>query len=170
MSINVAVISGNIAREPELKRTPKGTPILTFTLGFSERRPNEETGEWEERSNFIGCTMFGNRAEALAPYLHKGSHVGVRGTLRYSSWERDGIRRSKIEIVIDQIDFYSSRTASAQSGSESSQTAPAPEPSIPAPVPAQPTQAPVAIQDEIDRTFANAPLPDPDLYDEDIQF
>lgn len=168
MSINVAVVSGNIAREPELKHTPKGTPILTFTLGFSERRPNDETGEWEDRSNFIGCTMFGNRAEGVAPYLHKGSHIGVRGPLRYSSWERDGIRRSKIEIVIDQIDFYSSRTVAAPASAN--QPAPAPEPVAPAAAPVQATQAPAAIQDEIDRTFANAPLPDPDLYDEDIQF
>ena len=64
---------------------------------------------------FVDCTMFGNRAEAIARYLTKGSKVAVEGKLRYSSWERDGQRRSKLEVVVDEIEFLS-RSASPAAG------------------------------------------------------
>ncbi len=72
-------------------------------MAVNDRRRNPQTGEWEDYPNFVDCTMFGTRAEAVSRYLSKGSKVAIEGKLRYSSWERDGQRRSKLE-VIDFVD------------------------------------------------------------------
>lgn len=107
MAINRVNISGNLTRAAELRCTAGGTQVLAFGVAVNDRRRNPQTGEWEDHPNFVDCTMFGNRAEAIARYLTKGSKVAVEGKLRYSSWERDGQRRSKLEVVVDEIEFLS---------------------------------------------------------------
>ncbi len=95
MSINRAIISGNLTRDPELRRTQSGMAIMSFGVAVNDRRRNSQTGEWEDYANFIDCTMFGNRAESLANILAKGMKVAIEGKLRWSQWERDGQKRSK---------------------------------------------------------------------------
>lgn len=108
MSINRVVISGNLTRDPELKATNSGTHVLTFGVAVNDRRRNQQTGEWEDVPNFIDCTMFGARAESLHRYLSKGTKVAIEGKLRYRAWEaQDGSRRSKLEVVVDEIEFLS---------------------------------------------------------------
>lgn len=105
MSINRVVVSGNLTRDPELRVTPGGTQVLGFGVAVNDRRRNQQTGEWEDCPNFIDCTMFGNRAEALSRILRKGMKVAIEGKLRYSSWEdkNGGGRRSKVEIIPDEV-------------------------------------------------------------------
>lgn len=107
MSINRVVISGNLTRDPELRHTQSGMAVMGFGVAVNERRKNQSTGEWEDCPNFIDCTMFGARAEAVSKLLSKGAKVAVEGRLRYSSWERDGQRRSKVEVLIDEIELMS---------------------------------------------------------------
>lgn len=107
MSINKVLASGNLTRDPELHQTAGGMPILSFTIAVNDRRRNQQSGEWEDYANYIDCTMFGNRAQSLSDYLSKGTKVAIEGKLRYSSWEKDGVRRSKIEVVIDELEFMS---------------------------------------------------------------
>ena len=107
MSINKYICTGNLTREPEIRRTQSGMAILTFGVAVNDRRKNGQTGEWEDYANFIDCTMFGNRAESLSNYLHKGMKVAIEGKLRYESWERDGQKRSKIGVIVDEIEFMS---------------------------------------------------------------
>ena len=97
MSINRVNISGNLSRDPELRMTSGGTQVLSFGVAVNDRRRNPQSGEWEDYPNFVDCTMFGARAEAVSRYLSKGSKVAIEGKLRYSSWERDGQRRSKLK-------------------------------------------------------------------------
>lgn len=111
MSINTCTISGNLTRDPELRATASGTEILGFSVAVNDRRRNPQTGEWEDHPNYIDCTMFGSRASALANILHKGSGVTVQGKLRWSQWERDGQKRSKIEVVVDEIALHDKRGA-----------------------------------------------------------
>lgn len=105
MSINKVVISGNLTRDPELRATASGTKVLAIGLAVNERRKNPQTGEWEDAPNFVDCTMFGNRAESVSQFLRKGSKVCVEGRLHYSSWERDGQKRSKLEVMVDDIEL-----------------------------------------------------------------
>ena len=124
MSINRVTITGNLTRDPELRTAHNGTAILSLGVAVNDRRKNPQSGEWEDYPNFVDCTMFGTRAEAVNRYLGKGSKVAIEGKLRYSSWERDGQRRSKLEIVVDEIEFMS------RDGAVSRAAAPSDEPEV----------------------------------------
>ena len=199
MSINRVMISGNLTRDPELRQTQGGTTILSFGVAVNDRRRNQQTGEWEDYPNFIDCVMFGTRAEALNRILSKGMKVAIEGKLRYSSWEREGQRRSKIEVIVDEIEFMSSRQGgqgmqsgqNMQGGQAYGGGAPQyVQPTYAAPAPPQPTyavpaqqtqyvqQAPQApqrtpevqpMQPQLQAQGASVP-PSPDVYDEDIPF
>lgn len=115
MSINIVNISGNLTRDSEIRRTQGGTAILVFGVAVNDRRKNQQTGEWEDYPNFVDCTMFGTRAEKLAGMLTKGTKVCILGKLRYMSWEKDGQKRSKIEVIVDDIELMSRREAASAS-------------------------------------------------------
>ena len=106
MSINKVTISGNLTRDMELRSTASGLAIGGFSVAVNDRRKNK-TGEWEDYPNFIDCTLFGSRAEKLQPYLVKGTKVAISGKLSWSQWERDGQKRSKIEVIVDELEFMS---------------------------------------------------------------
>ena len=109
MSINRCNISGNLTRDPEMRALRNGTQVLSFGVAVNDRRKNPQTGDWEDYPNFIDCTMFGSRAEAVSRYLANGTKVAIEGKLRYSSWEKDGQRRSKLEVIVDEIELMSQR-------------------------------------------------------------
>lgn len=106
MSINRVAISGNLTRDPDLRSTRGGTAVLSFSVAVNDRRKNQ-SGEWEDYPNYVDCTMFGRRAESVGRYLSKGSKVAIDGKLRYSSWEKDGQKRSKLEVIVEEIEFLS---------------------------------------------------------------
>ena len=109
MSLNKVFISGNLTRSPELRATSGGTSVLDFGVAVNERRRNLQTGEWEDHANFVSCAMFGKRAEAVEKFLSKGAKVAIEGKLRYSSWEKDGQKRSTLSVIVDEIEFMSRR-------------------------------------------------------------
>lgn len=168
MSINRVTISGNLTRDPELRATPNGSAVLRFGMAVNDRRRNAATGEWEDVPNFVDCVVFGNRAEPLSRFLSKGSKVFVEGKLRYSSWEKDGQRRSKLEVVVDEVEFASTnRNQGEQNGGgyansggyTNSGTAPSNGYSQ-----GYNASAPVAAQPPV------ATPSDDDVYDQDIPF
>ena len=107
MSINRVIISGNITREPDMRRTASGMAILTIGVAVNDRRKNPMTGEWEDAANFVDCTVFGKRAESLSGMLQKGTKVAIEGKLRWSQWEKDGQKRSKLEVIVDELELMS---------------------------------------------------------------
>lgn len=109
MSINKVMITGNLTRDPELRATPSGTSVLSFGVAVNDRRKNQQTGEWEDRPNYIDCTVFGARADALNRYLSKGTKVAIEGKLQWHQWEKDGQKRSKIDVIVDDLEFMTSR-------------------------------------------------------------
>lgn len=109
MSINKAVVTGNLTRDAELRSTAGGMSVANFSVAVNERMKNSQTGEWEDRPNYLDCTMFGKRAESLAQYLVRGTKVAVEGRLRWSQWEKDGQKRSKVEIVVDELELMTAR-------------------------------------------------------------
>lgn len=126
MSINRVSISGGLTRDCELRRTQSGAAILTFSVAVSDRRKNPKTGEWESYPNYVDCIMFGQRAEKVAQYIGKGSKVCIDGKLRWSSWKdkQTNANRSKLEVVVDDIEFMSrqgdSKAQHQQQGQQSS--------------------------------------------------
>jgi single-strand DNA-binding protein len=141
MSINRVLVSGNLTRDPELRATASGMPVLGIGIAVNDRRKSQSTGEWEDYPNFIDCTMFGTRAESVSRFLSKGAKVAIEGKLRWSQWERDGQKRSKIEVIIDEIEFLSARS---EGGAH--------------PAPASTREASIP------------PAPEVTVYDEDIPF
>ncbi len=119
MSINSVNLVGNLTRDPELRRTSNDAAVLSFSVAVNDRRKNSHTGQWEEVANFVDCTMFGARADAVSTKIHKGSKVAIMGRLHYSSWERDGQRRSKLDVVVDDIEFLSPKDNSSDYEPES---------------------------------------------------
>lgn len=105
MSINRVNISGNLTRDSELRSANNGTAILNFSVAVNDRRKNPQTGEWEDVPNYVDCVVFGTRANALHRMLKKGTKVAIEGKLRWSSWEKDGQRRSKLEVIVDELEL-----------------------------------------------------------------
>ena len=105
MTINKAIITGNLTRDAELRSTGGGLSVANFAVAVNERVKNNSTGEWEDRANYIDCTMFGRRAEALAQYMTTGTKVTIEGKLRGSQWEKNGEKRSKVEVVVDEVEL-----------------------------------------------------------------
>ena len=119
MSINKVVITGNLTRDPELRETPSGFQVLSFGVAVNDRRRNPQTQQWEDYANFVDCTMFGNRAASVSRFLSKGSKVAIEGKLRWSQWQaQDGSKRSKLEVVVDEIEFMTSRDGGQQQGNQ----------------------------------------------------
>lgn len=149
MSMNTCALSGRLTRDGELRNTQGGMAILSLGLAVDERKRNPQTGEWESSPMFFDLVMFGNRATSLAQYLVKGTSVSVQGHLKQSSWERDGQKRSKVEVIVDEIEFSRPQGQRQQ----------APQPSRQPQQQFYPNQAPMGYQ-----------APQQAMYDEDLPF
>lgn len=117
MSINQVSITGNLTREPELRNTQNGTAVMSFGIAVNDRRKNA-SGNWEDVPNFFECVTFGNRATALGDILTKGMKVSIAGKLRYSSWEKDGQKHSKVDIIANEVEIMQNRKPQQQQQQE----------------------------------------------------
>lgn len=97
--INKSILIGRLTRDVEAKSTSGGTTFARFSLASNYSQKKGET--WEEKANFIDCVAWGKSAENFARYVRKGSRVCVEGALRWSSWEKDGVKHSKTEIMVE---------------------------------------------------------------------
>jgi single-strand DNA-binding protein len=109
--INHVVLVGRLTRDPELAHTPGGTPVLRLGLAVNGRQ-KDEMGNWVDKPNFFDVKVFGNQAEMLSQHLAKGRRIGVDGRLDWSSWESEGQKRSKVEVVAQSVQFLDSRVDS----------------------------------------------------------
>ena len=103
-SLNRVVLIGNLTRDPELKYTPSGSPVAKFGLAVNRTYTNKQ-GEKVQGVDFIDIVTWAKLAELCAEYIHEGSPVAIEGRLQYSSWETDGQKRSKIEVVAENVQF-----------------------------------------------------------------
>ena len=124
MSINRVEISGNLTRDCEVRTLPSGNAAIEFGVAVNDRRKNNATGEWEDVPNFVDCTVFSKSEKHerwLSNALLKGTKVAVAGRLRYSQWEKDGQRRSKLSVVVDEIEVMSGRAEGEGGAAETPQ-------------------------------------------------
>ena len=111
---NSVTMVGNCTRDPELRFTSSGQAVATFGLAVNRRWQNRQTNEWEEQVSFFDVTCWQQMAENVAESVTKGTRVVVSGRLDQRSWEtQDGDKRSKIEVVADEV-APSLRYATAQ--------------------------------------------------------
>lgn len=104
MYLNKAFIIGNLTRDPELRSLPSGVQVATFGVA-TNRVWKDKDGAKQESAEFHNIVVFGRQAETTAQYLKKGSSVLVEGRLQTRSWESDGVKKYRTEIVADRIQF-----------------------------------------------------------------
>ena len=104
MYLNKAMIYGNLTRDPEMKALPSGMQVCSFSVA-TNRSYNDRDGKRQEAVEYHNVTSFGKQAEVIAKYLTKGSGVYVEGRLQTNSWEKDGVKQYRTEIVVDKFEF-----------------------------------------------------------------
>lgn len=107
MYINKAIIAGNVTRDPELKSLPSGIKIATFSVATNRFWKDATTGERKEMAEYHNIVVFGRQAENCAQYVKKGSQVSVIGRIQTRSWEQDGQKKYRTEIVAEDVQFGS---------------------------------------------------------------
>lgn len=123
-SLNQVTLMGNLTRDPELRQTPNGQSVTSFSLALN-RSYKDASGEWQEVTDYIDIVCWGPLAERVAQYLSKGRRSLVQGRLQSRSWEQDGQKRSKVEVLANDVTFLDGRGAdgdSATSANESEET------------------------------------------------
>lgn len=104
MNINKVLICGNLTRDPELKAIPSGTHVATFGVA-TNRVYKDAKGMRQEQSDFHNIVVWGKQAENCAQYLKKGQTVFVEGRLQTRSWDKDGQKQYRTEIIADSVQF-----------------------------------------------------------------
>jgi single-strand DNA-binding protein len=102
-AINRVVLTGGLTRDPELRHTPDGTPVVTMRLGFTTVHLVE--GEWRERPNYIDVETWATQAENAAKYLARGSQIAVDGRLQWSEYETNGRKRQVHKVVAEMVQY-----------------------------------------------------------------
>jgi single-strand DNA-binding protein len=130
---------GNLTRDPELRQTPTGQNVTSFSLALN-RSYKDSSGEWKEVTDYVDVVCWATLAERVAQYMSKGRRCLVQGRLQSRSWEQDGNKRSKVEVLANDVTFLDSRggsddnpapsnNASDDAGSTKSKGAGKPKPS-----------------------------------------
>ena len=104
MYFNKAFIIGNLTRDPELRSLPSGIQVATFSVA-TNRVWKDKEGVKQESADFHNVVVFGRQAETTAQYLKKGSMVLVEGRMQTRSWEQEGVKKYRTEIVADRVQF-----------------------------------------------------------------
>lgn len=107
-SVNQVILMGNLTRDPELRQTPSGQSVCSFSLALN-RAYKDQSGDWQEATDYIDCVCWGPLAERVSQYLSKGRRALVQGRLQSRSWEQDGQKRSKVEVLASDVTFLDSR-------------------------------------------------------------
>lgn len=113
-SINQVAISGNLTRDCEVRESRGGMAVVSFTVAVNERKRSRD-GEWEDVPSFIDCKVFGEYGRVISSRLVRGARVTVSGRLSQSRWEKDGEKRSKVEVVAQTVETMSAGQAVARS-------------------------------------------------------
>ena len=146
-SFNQVVLMGNLTRDPELRSTNSGQSVCNFSLALN-RSYKDASGEWQEATDYIDVIAWGPLGERIQQYVTKGRPVLVSGRLQNRTWEQDGQKRSKVEVVAQDVTFLGGR------GEGGADNAPAPS--------SAPKAAPkkdVAIQDISDEPIDLSEIP-----------
>ena len=122
MYLNKAFIYGNLTRDPEVRSLPSGVQVTSFSVA-TNRVWKDKDGAKQENVEFHNIVVFGRQAETSAQYLKKGSSVLIEGRIQTRSWETDGVKKYRTEIVADRVQF-GPRSASSSAGAPAIAAAP----------------------------------------------
>ncbi len=107
--LNKVLLAGRLVRDPELRYSPKGVGVASFTLALNRRMP-DASGEWHEETTYVAVSAFGRTAEAVKEHVAMGSAVLVEGRLHSRSWQgKDGKPHRVLEVRADRVQFLDAR-------------------------------------------------------------
>lgn len=107
-SVNQVTLMGNLTRDPEVRSTPSGQSVCSFSLALN-RAYRDKNDQWQEATDYVDVVAWGPLGERVAQYLSKGRRALVQGRLQSRSWEQDGQKRSKLEVLASDVTFLDSR-------------------------------------------------------------
>lgn len=112
--INMVVLVGRLTRDPEMRYTNSGVAVCKFSLAVNRRKRSGDS--WSDEVSFFDISLWGKQAESLNNYLVKGKQVAIQGELRQSRWEQDGQKRSRIEVVANNIQLLGDPSGGSSGG------------------------------------------------------
>lgn len=119
MYLNKAMVFGNLTRDPEMKALPSGMQVCSLSLA-TNRVYNDRDGKRQEAVDYHNVVVFGKQAENSAKYLTKGNSVYVEGRMQTRSWEKDGQKQYRTEVIADRVQFGPKGSGGAGGGAPSS--------------------------------------------------
>jgi single-strand DNA-binding protein len=113
-NLNKVMLIGRLTRDPEVRTFSNGGKVAKFGFAVNNRKKNQQTGQWEDDPVFLDVEAFnrgelGKQADLVEQYLTKGRQVFLEGHLRLDSWEKDGQKRTRLVIVVDNLQFLDSK-------------------------------------------------------------
>ncbi len=118
MSFNKIILVGNLGKDPELRYTPQGDAVCSFTMATNERK-KDKSGEMQNVATWFRVTLWRHQAENASKYLAKGRQVYIEGRLRIEEWtDRDNVTRQSLEVTATDMQFLGSRNDGTSGGGE----------------------------------------------------
>jgi single-strand DNA-binding protein len=114
-SVNQVILLGNLTRDPEVRQTPSGQSVCSFSLALN-RAYKAQNGEWQEATDYIDIVAWGPLGERVGQYLSKGRRALVQGRIQSRSWEQDGQKRNKVEVLANDVTFLDGREGGTEGG------------------------------------------------------
>jgi single-strand DNA-binding protein len=134
MSFNKIILVGNLGRDPELRYTPDGTPVCSFSLATNEKRRDRATGENNDVTTWFRVTLWRRQAEVASQYLTRGKPVYIEGRLRVEEYtDRDGKTRHSLEVTATDMQFIGTARGGDEGGGPQTRAAAAPQHAGPEP-------------------------------------
>lgn len=120
-SVNKVILLGNVGKDPEIRSTPGGTMVASFTLATSDRQKDAQ-GNWQDRTEWHNLKAFNRTAEIIRDYVKKGSKLYVEGKITTNSWDdkESGQKRYRTEILVNDLSLLSGRDEGSGGYSRSS--------------------------------------------------
>lgn len=115
MYINKAILFGNLTRDPELRALPSGMNVCNFSIA-TNRVYRDRDGKKQEQTDFHNVVVFGRQADTVSQYLKKGSSCYVEGRMQTRSWEQNGEKKYRTEVVADSVQFGPRGSGSGAAG------------------------------------------------------
>lgn len=103
-SVNNVILMGNLTRDPELRQTPTGRSVTNFSLALNSAY-RDQNDQWQEKTDFVDVVCWAQLAERVSQYMSKGRRCLVQGRLQSRNWEQDGQKRTKVEVVANDVTF-----------------------------------------------------------------
>lgn len=130
ITLNKSIVAGNLTRDPEVRFAPSGMAVCSFSI--ANTHVYKQDGQKKEIVSYIDCQVFGKTAEACGEHLGKGSSVIVEGRIQQRRWEKDGVKKFKVEIFCESVHFLSpSKKADKQEPGAGTGAAPQDDQDIP---------------------------------------